>query len=387
MIPYNLLPIEAHVWMIQAEQARIPVLLSAAQMFHEAHAWTQEAATQLQTQAGNLSPDWKDMAADSFQAKTGRSIADLKMWGDRIAGSRVTSQLTTLAGTLPEALATVLGLYGEYQALTSNIFTAGAAFPVWQASATRMNKLAAQYETTMLAVCGAAGVTNPGDLIPNFTISSADAVKSANAAVDFLTEVQSLAQSVGGGSGGLGSSANLSGLNLPSPVGFNPQDWAAWQGPSLAGLDANSLTAGASGGVPGLPSAGSAPGASLPSGAVGLVGGGLGGIPGLGGASARRTTSSEPEIRPGAASSKTSGGGAVPPMMPGSAGTGGAGTLRPGAAEDSNGRSEGGRRHATAIDGVTAGLRGRAGATDGFALPRGRRGESDTGTVELIEAT
>ncbi|WP_027943978.1 hypothetical protein [Amycolatopsis taiwanensis] len=387
MIPYNVLPIEAHVWMIQQEQARIPVLLSAAQMFTEAHAWTQEAATQLQTNAGNLSPDWRDMAADSFQAKTGRSIADLKMWGDRIAGSQVSSQLTTLASTLPEALSTVLGLYGEYQAAISNIFTAGAAIPIWQASATRMTALGAQYDSTMLAVCAAAGVTNPGDLIPNFNISSADAVKTANAAVDFLTEVQSLAQSVGGGSGSLGSPSSLKDLNLPSSVGFNPQDWASWQGPSLAGLGASSLTAGASGGMPSLSPAGSAPVASLPPGAVGLVGSGLGGIPGLGGASGKRTTSSEAEIRPGAASSKTSGGGAVPPMMPQNLGAGGAGTLRPGVAEDSNGRSEGSHRHATAIDGVTAELRGRAGSSDGFVLPRGRRGESDTGTVELIEAT
>ncbi|TVT16160.1 hypothetical protein FNH05_36775, partial [Amycolatopsis rhizosphaerae] len=229
MIPYIVLPPPAHQAMITAEQAHIPVLRSAARMWQDVHAWSEAAAADLQQNSGNLvTADWKDKAADSFEAKTGRSIADLRTWSDRIAGSQVWTHLEGLADALPAAQAAVQTFASEFDATWQNPLTWGLAAQAWQNSANVMDALGGQFQTAMLAVCQAAGVTNPADLIPNFNISSADAVKTADAAVNFLTEVQSLAQTAGIG----GGSSSGTSLNLPSlsgalggtQVSWNPQD-------------------------------------------------------------------------------------------------------------------------------------------------------------------
>ncbi|MGW7531323.1 hypothetical protein [Amycolatopsis sp. NPDC054798] len=399
MIPYNLLLPDFHKAMIDAEQAHIPTLRSAATMWSEVHAWSQTAAEELRRNAGTVTlAGWQDKAADSFEAKVGRSIADLTTWSDRIAASQVSTHLNALADTLPVTQGLVEGFYAEYVTTRMNPLAWELALQAWQSSATAMNELGAQYDGAMLAVCGAAGVTNPADLIPNFTISSADAVKTADAAVNLLTEVQSLAQAagIGGGSGGtspdlsklaggLTGAANAHGLSL------NPQDWQSGQGLSLAGLGPGSLSpgdlGGAIGGMPGLSPAGSAPvAAGLPFGALGAAGAGLGAMPALRSTAAKRS-SVEPE---GASSGSARGGagGMVPPMTPHGMGAGTAGTLRPGTAENTDGQSANGRRRSTANDGVAVALRGRAsGAPDGFAARPNRFGESGTGTVELITST
>ncbi|WP_409180069.1 hypothetical protein F9C11_26520 [Amycolatopsis sp. VS8301801F10] len=397
MIPYNVLLPDFHKAMIDAEQAHIPTLRSAATMWSEVHAWSQTAAAELRRNAGTVTlAGWQDKAADSFEAKVGRSIADLTTWSDRIAASQVSTQLNALADTLPVTQGLVEGFYAEYAAARMNPLTWELALQAWQSSATVMNELGAQYDGAMLAVCGAAGVTNPADLIPNFAISSADAVKTADAAVNLLTEVQSLAQAAGIG-GGSGASADLSkltgGVNLNGAanahgLSLNPEDWKSGQGLALAGLGPGSLSpgdlGGALGGMPGLSPAGSAPVASgLPFGALGAAGAGLGAMPAMRSPAAKRG-SAEPE---GTASGSARGGagGMLPPMTPHGMGAATAGTLRPGAAENTDGHSAGGRRRSTAHDGVTVALRGRTGGGPEASAPGpGRFGESGTGTVELI---
>ncbi|MFB9924366.1 hypothetical protein ACFORO_10725 [Amycolatopsis halotolerans] len=395
MIPYNVLLPDFHKAMINAEQAHIPTLRSAATMWSEVHAWSQTAAAELRRNAGTVTlAGWQDKAADSFESKVGRSIADLTTWSDRIAASQVSTQLNALADTLPVTQGLVEGFFAEYAATRMNPLTWELALQAWQSSATVMNELGGQYDGAMLAVCGAAGVTNPADLIPNFTISSADAVKTADAAVNLLTEVQSLAQTAGIGSGS-GTSPDLSKLTsgLPGAIGGNghglsldPKDWTSGQGISLAGLGPGSLSPGDLGGaLGGMPSAaGSAPVASgLPFGALGAAGAGIGAMPAMRSTAAKRS-SVEPE---GTASGSARGGagGMVPPMTPHGMGAGAAGTLRPGSAENTDGQSANGRRRSTANDGVTVALRGRAnGAQDGFVARPNRFGESGSGTVELI---
>ncbi|MFE3170382.1 hypothetical protein ACFXPA_14040 [Amycolatopsis sp. NPDC059090] len=401
MIPYNVLLPDFHKAMIDAEQAHIPTLRSAATMWSEVHAWSQTAAAELRRNAGTVTlAGWQDKAADSFEAKVGRSIADLTTWGDRIGASQVSTHLNALADTLPVTQGLVEGFYAEYAATRMNPLTWELALQAWQSSATVMNELGAQYDGAMLAVCGAAGVTNPADLIPNFNISSADAVKTADAAVNFLTEVQSLAQAAGIGSGS-GSSPDLSKLtgSLPGALGgtghglsLDPKDWTSGQGLALAGLGPGSLSpgdlGGAIGGIGGMPSpAGSAPVASgLPFGALGAAGAGLGAMPAMRSTAAKRS-SVEPE---GTATGSARGGagGMMPPMTPHGMSAGAAGTLRPGSAENTDGHSANGRRRSTANDGVTVALRGRSnGAQDGFVARPNRFGESGSGTVELINTT
>ncbi|MFE0025226.1 hypothetical protein [Amycolatopsis sp. NPDC059021] len=403
MIPYNVLPPEAHIAMISAEQAHIPTLRSAAAMWQEVHSWSQTAAADLRRNAGDLTlADWRDKAADSFEAKVGRSIADLTMWSDRIAASQVTTRLNALADTLPATQLAVQGFFDEYLATRMNPLTWGLAIQAWQNSAMAMNTLGGHYDGVMLSVCQAAGATNPADLIPNFNVSSADAVKTADAAVNLLTEVQSLAQAagIGGSSSGGGTLPKLPDIpglsDGTQAVGWNPQDWASWQGPSLAGLGPGSLTpgdlaAGSAGGLPGLSPAGSAPGPSgLPFGALGAANSGLGAIPAVRAGTGKRS-GADSGVASGAAagSARGSAGGMVPPMTPHNPASGSAGTLRPGTAENADGQSAGGRRKATGNDGVTAALRGRAGGTgqEGFAHRPYSLSESGTGTVELIEAS
>lgn len=134
MIPYNLLLPDFHKAMIDAEQAHIPTLRSAATMWSEVHAWSQTAAAELRRNAGTVTlAGWQDKAADSFEAKVGRSIADLTTWSDRIAASQVSTHLNALADTLPVTQGLVEGFYAEYAATRMNPLTWELALQAWQA--------------------------------------------------------------------------------------------------------------------------------------------------------------------------------------------------------------------------------------------------------------
>ncbi|WP_410635250.1 hypothetical protein [Amycolatopsis sp. cmx-4-83] len=392
VVPYNLLPIELHRDMVQAEQAKVPVLLDAAKMWTECREWIDAASTELNTRAGRLTPEWQDDAGRAHEEKTQRSLAELKMWGERIDAARPAETLTTLASSISDALAEVMTCYAAYCAADLNPLTAiPAKIAAQQASAFRMNALGAQFDVSMLKVVAASGMQSPGDLMPTPKAaaegnSPADFVKAAEAGMSALTELEGLAESAGVGSGGgTGGDSPLPGL-----PGLG-QDVSS--GLSLAGLSpatALPLSGAALGGLPG--GGGAAPVASALPGMFGAAGG-LGAIPTLAKPVAgKRAPSLASEVRPGTATpaSAKPAGSSMPPMMPPHGGSGAAaGTLRPGSPEQPTGRGGAGRRAAAATDGVPAKLRGRSanGSPDaGFTLPRGRRtGETDADSVQLLD--
>ncbi|GAB3728278.1 hypothetical protein GCM10027598_48590 [Amycolatopsis oliviviridis] len=399
MFPYGVLPMEVLVGCITQTQACIPVLTEKSMMWKEARAWVEEAKVELQTRANNLAPDWTDDAGRAFAEKTKVSLADLTLWGQRIDDSQVSEKLASLAAALPGAETTVLGLAAEYEAcvLTLNF---PAAFGVQQQAGAFLSGLGNQFDMTMLSMCAAAGIANPADLVPGFpqvTGSAADAVKTADAAVNLLTEVQSLTESLGVGGGSTsGSSGLLDGWNGSEvPSASNPGGTSAGGGPTLAGLAPSALASGGlapSGGLSGggLPSTGLASLPPMPMRTLGAAGG-LGGIPAASRAgSGKRVTGPVAEIPPGGTlgSAKATGGGMMPPGMPQHAAGAAGGTVRPGAAEHPQERSGDDRRPASGTDGVMAALRGRAVEADGngFTMPGHRRvAESDTGSLQLLE--
>ncbi|QXV62316.1 hypothetical protein [Amycolatopsis sp. TNS106] len=390
---------EVMVGCITQTQACVPVLMQKSTMWKEARAWVEEAKVELQTRANDLAPDWTDDAGRAFEEKTKLSLADLTMWGQRIDDSQVSEKLASLAAALPEAQGIVLGMAAEYEAMMLSLNFPGA-FGVQQKAGVFLSGLGTRFDTTMLSMCAAAGIANPADLLPGFpqvTGSAADAVKTADAAMNLLTEVQSLSESLGGGAGGKlpDSSGLLDGWNgseAPSASGLAS---SAGNGPTLAGLAPNALASGNLPGAPlsalsggGLPSSGLGALPPIPLGTLGAAGG-LGGVPAASRAgSGKRALGSMAEIPPGGTigSAKGAGGGMMPPGMPQHA-AGTAGTVRPGAAEHPHERSEEAPRPASGADGVVAALRGRAvdGDGTGFTIPGHRRAESDTGSLQLLE--
>ncbi|ONF72561.1 hypothetical protein [Amycolatopsis keratiniphila] len=387
---------EVIVGCISQTQACIPVLTEKSRMWKEARAWVEDAKVELQTRANDLAPDWTDDAGRAFEEKTELSLADLTLWGQRIDDSQVSEKLAELAASLPGTEAVVLGLAAEYEAfmLTLNF---PAAFAAQQQAGAALSTLGTRFDLAMLSMCTAAGIANPADILPGFpqiTGSAADAVKTADAAVNLLTEVQSLTESLGVGSGGtLPDTSGLldgwTGSEVPSAS--NP----GGGGLSLAGLAPNALTPGPLVGAPssGLSGGGMPPSglASLPPMPLGTLGaaGGLGGMPASRAGVGKRASSPMAEIPPGGtigSSKGAPGGGMMPPGMP-QHGAGTTGTVRPGAAEHPHERSED-QRPALGTDGVATALRGRAvdAEGNGFTIPGHRRAaESDTGSLQLLE--
>ncbi|NBH04471.1 hypothetical protein GTY80_14575, partial [Amycolatopsis sp. SID8362] len=232
VVPYNLLPIELHRDMVQAEQAKVSVLLDAAKMWTECREWIDAASTELNTRVGRLTPEWQDDAGRAHEEKTQRSLAELKMWGERIDAAQPAETLTTLASSISEAYTEVMACYAAYCAADLNPLTAlPAKIAAQQASAFRMNALGGQFDVSMLKVVAASGLQSPGDLMPTPKAaaegnSPADFVKAAEAGMSALTELEGLAESVGVGGGGDSS--------VPPVPGLTGQDGSA--GPSLAGL-------------------------------------------------------------------------------------------------------------------------------------------------------
>lgn len=395
MIPYQLLPIEMHDEMARAEAGKVQALLDAANMWTEVRAWIDTTAAEISTRVGELSPEWTDDAGRLHEEQAQRTLAELKFWGDRIDLAKPAETLTTLASDVTATAAAVAAFYADYQLIKFNPLAAPAAFALQQASGLKMTELGGHFDTSMLSVCAAAGIESPADLLPEQQAVSAegnsptDFLAAAEAGMNALTELQSLAEtagSFGGGAGsGLPASEGLSGLGSQNGS----------SGISLAGLAPLPPTASS------LPSLGGLPGGSgvppMPSGLLGGIGA-AGGLGGLGGAAkpvvGKRAPSLASEIQPGAASpsgTKSAGAG-VPPMMSphGGGGQATAGTLRPGSSDQPTGRNGASRRTSSGgSDGVPAKLRGRAanGNPDaGFTLARGRRpGESESGSVQMLD--
>ncbi|MEU6265068.1 hypothetical protein [Saccharopolyspora shandongensis] len=373
-IPYNLLPIEAHMAMITAEQANVAVLTDAARMWTEVRSWIEEARVELHTRAGELSPQWKDDAGRAHEEKVQRSLAELTMWADRIDAAQPVETLTTLAGAIPEALGTVTGLYESYMLAMSNPLTMGMAPAFQQAAGARMSALGAQFDMSMLKVVAASGLQSPGDVLPApkgglpvVEGSPSEFLKAANAGMDVLSELQNLASSMTDGA----TAPDVSGATGPSLAGATP----------VTGPVPNAHLGA------GLPSVSGPP---VPSGGLGWAGaaGGAGMMPLAKPVAGKRAPSLAAEVKPGtaaAAGTKPVTGAMPPPMIPPSAGQGAAGTLRPGSAEQSGGRTESKRKPA-GTDGVPESLRGRSGGDAAFHRTSGQRTrDTDSGPSRLLE--
>ncbi|EMD26321.1 hypothetical protein [Amycolatopsis azurea] len=383
-VPYNLLPIEAHLAMITAEQANIAVLTDAARMWTESRAWIENASAELHTRVGELSPTWQDDAGRAHEEKAQRSLAELKFWGERIDLAQPAETLTTLAGGIQETMQEVSLLHSQYMAAMSSPLTAWAAPLIQQASGARMTALGAQFDMSMLKVVSASGIQQPDHMMPEMPQpaaegnSPADFIKAAEAGMNALSELQGLAESagVGGGSGG-----TLPEGSLPNIPGYDGSS-----GVSLAGLAPLPTAAGAVpalGGLGGLPGGSGAP--PVPTGLLGGIGvaSGMAGLPvAAKPIGTKKAPSLASEIQPGAASPSTAKAAATPMSPMSSPHTGAqntASTLRPSSGDQPTGRNGSAKRASSGkSDGVPAKLRGRAANTPeaGFTLARGRRPDS-----------
>lgn len=377
-VPYNLFPMETLFPMMEAEGANAPALLDAAKMWTQVREWVGETQTLLNTRAGELSPQWTDEAGRAHEEKIQRTLAELKMWGERLDAAQVPATLTTLAADVQATQAIVTGLHASYTAVAYNPLTAAAALPLQQAAATKMTELGGNFDMSMLKVVSGAGLETPGDVLPSapggnasaegnspadFIKAATSGVSFASAGLDDLQDLQSLGSALGG-SGDAGSAlppAHSGGLSL---AGLSPDLPAAL---SAAG--------GSLGPLPG-PGAGGAPAVS--------------GLPGLAGASTaasllpaarpvtgKRAPGLAGEVQAGWAETPAAAAapGAAGPMMPGLGQGMSSGTLRPGSSESPTGRSGSARKPAKRTEGVPSALRGRAGAGDpaGFTLSARRR--------------
>ncbi|XVV02632.1 hypothetical protein ACQPW3_35560 [Actinosynnema sp. CA-248983] len=342
-VPYNALPIEAHVAMITAEQANVPVLTDAARMWTEVRTWIESARVELHTRAQDLAPHWTDEAGREMEEKFQRSDAELKMWGERIDASKVSETLTTLAAAIPETLQTVSALYEGYLAAISNPFTAGLAVAFQQAAGTRMTALGGQFDMSMLTVCAASGIKSPGDVLPELPQVSKEDLEAATAALGAATSLQGLASSA------MGAAGSVPDVSLPDIPGLDT---------SLAGAT-TAPTPTVPTGVP--PTGGGAPS---------LSGGPLLGVPATSatGVPLARPAGKRPEpTTHGSKPGTMTGTPMMPPMMP----PGGRhSTLRPSTSDNRAARPRTVRRSAEATDGVPEGLRGRSGDTPPPASPR-----------------
>ncbi|MFJ8913028.1 hypothetical protein [Amycolatopsis sp. NPDC102389] len=401
MIPYNMLPIEMHVEMIKAENGNISVLTDAARMWTEVRGWIDAAQVELHTRVAELSPQWTDENGRAMEEKTQRTLAELKMWGERIDAAQPAAALNALATSIPATAAAVAGFYSSYLAVVGLPFGVGAAAAAGfqQLSATAMNTLATEFDVSIGQVVAASGVRNPAEVLPAQQVSTegnspTDVLKAATAGMTTLQELQDLSSSLtSGGSGG------ATGLDS-SALGQNMPGWSAGGGPSLAGLTSTlpPVVPGLPAGVPGagLSPVGSAPVASG-LGLLGAAGAGAGGLPMSKAAVTKRAaTQNIAEGAPtaagtntGAAGKAATGGGAPPMMPPGSGNASPPGTLQPGSANQPTGRAGSSRKTAEGTEGVPAELRGRSGNGDqafGLRQPkRPRAVESESASVQLLD--
>ncbi|WP_410661626.1 hypothetical protein [Amycolatopsis sp. lyj-112] len=399
MIPYNMLPIEMHMEMINAENGSVPVLNDAARMWTEVRGWIGAAQVELHTRVAELSPQWTDENGRAMEEKTQRTLAELKMWGERIDAAQPAAALTTLAASIPATLAAVTGFYDSYLAVVGiPIVGQAAAATFQQLSATAMNALAVEFDMSIGQVVAASGVQNPAEVLPTQQVSTegnspTDVLEAATAGMTTLQELQDLSSSLtSGGSGGAGLDSSALSPNVPG--------WSAGGGPSLAGLTSTlpPVTPGLPTGLPGagLPPMSGAPVASG-LGLLGAAGAGAGGLPMSKAAMAKRAAAqSIAEGAPTAAGAntgtagKSATGGSPPPMMPPAGGHATPpGTLQPGSADQPTGRAGSSRKTAVGTEGVPAELRGRSGSGDpafGLRKPkRPRTGESESASVELLD--
>ncbi|RSM76680.1 hypothetical protein DL991_24775 [Amycolatopsis sp. WAC 01375] len=395
-----MLPIEMHVEMIKAENGNISVLTDAARMWTEVRGWIDAAQVELHTRVAELSPQWTDENGRAMEEKTQRTLAELKMWGERIDAAQPAAALNTLATSIPATAAAVAGFYSSYLAAIGIPFGLGAAAAAGfqQLSATAMNTLAAEFDMSIGQVVAASGVRNPAEVLPAQQVSAegnspTDVLKAATAGMTTLQELQDLSSSLtsGGSGGATGLDSSALGQNIPG--------WSADGGPSLAGL--TSTVPPVNPGLPaGLPGAGLPPvsGAPVASGLglLGAAGTGAGGLPMSKAAVSKRAAQSIAEGAPTAAGTNTGAtakpatGGGTPPMMPPASGHASPpGTLQPGAANQPTGRAGSSRKTAEGTEGVPAELRGRSGSGDqafGRRQPkRPRTGESESTSVQLLD--
>ncbi|RSN33728.1 hypothetical protein DL990_15325 [Amycolatopsis sp. WAC 01416] len=395
-----MLPIEMHVEMIKAENGNISVLTDAARMWTEVRGWIDAAQVELHTRVAELSPQWTDENGRAMEEKTQRTLAELKMWGERIDAAQPAAALNTLATSIPATAAAVAGFYSSYLAAIGIPVGLGAAAAAGfqQLSATAMNTLAAEFDMSIGQVVAASGVRNPAEVLPAQQVSAegnspTDVLKAATAGMTTLQELQDLSSSLtsGGSGGATGLDSSALGQNIPG--------WSADGGPSLAGL--TSTVPPVNPGLPaGLPGAGLPPvsGAPVASGLglLGAAGTGAGGLPMSKAAVSKRAAQSIAEGAPTAAGTNTGAtakpatGGGTPPMMPPASGHASPpGTLQPGAANQPTGRAGSSRKTAEGTEGVPAELRGRSGSGDqafGRRQPkRPRTGESESTSVQLLD--
>lgn len=352
-IPYNLLPMEMLVAMSSAEVANAPGYLDAARMWTEVRTWIDGARTELRNRSESLLPHWQDQAAQDWAAKVQADDADLAGWAARIDGSQVSAALTTLSGAITRTHMEVLALHGQYMAALSNPLTAGAALGFQQAAGAVMSALGAQFDAAIMTTASAAGIKAPD--IPTVEIkpsadgnTAEDAVKALTATADAMSEVETLATSLGIGQSGAG--------------GTGLADYASGS-PTLAGLETTVPTATLTSGS--MPGAGTAPtlsGMSLPYGTLGGAGFPATAKP----LAVKRAPVAAADIAPGvanpaaAASTKA---GSMPPMMPPMAGhgAGAAGAaVRPLASTAPTGRSRITKERTDGASSVPVELRGRA---------------------------
>ncbi|MFI7677938.1 hypothetical protein [Actinophytocola sp. NPDC049390] len=350
-IPYNMLPMEMLVAMSSAEAANAPGYVDAARMWTDVRTWIDSARTELRNRSESLLPHWQDAAAQEWATKVQAEDADLAGWAARIDAAQPSATLTTLAGAITRTNQEVLALHGQYMAALSNPLTAWAALGFQQAAGAVMTALGAQFEVAIAKTASAAGVEAPD--IPRVEIKPSaegntpeDAIKALTATSDAMSELQTLATTLGFGqssAGGGGDLADYAG-GLPSLAGLNPTV------PSGA-----TLTSGAA------PGAGTAPtlsGMSLPYGTLGGAGFPATAKP----LAAKRAPVAAADIAPGVSTpaAATARAGAVPPMMPPMAGQAAGAAVRPGPASTvPTGRSRTAKKQADASHAVPADLRGR----------------------------
>jgi hypothetical protein len=352
-VPYNMLPMEMLVAMSSAEVVNAQGYLDAARMWTDVRTWIDGARTELRNRSESLLPHWKDAAAAAWAADVAIDDADLAGWAARIDSSQVSATLTTLSSAITRTHQEVLALHGQYLAAMSSPLTQWMAPPIQQAAGAVMTALGAQFEGAIMTTATAAGIKAPDiptvDFKPSADGNSADdAIKAITATSDALSEVETLATSLGIGQtgGGGGDLANYAG-------GM----------PSLAGLD-TTLPTGAnltSGAAPGVGTAPTLSGMSLPYGTLGGTGFPATAKP----LAAKRAPVAAADIAPGVANPAAAGAakaGSVPPMMPPMAGQGAGAAVRPSTSTAPTGRSRVAKKRTDASNAVPADLRGRAGA-------------------------
>ncbi|MCP2323130.1 hypothetical protein HDA40_001637 [Hamadaea flava] len=357
MVPYNFLPIETHLAMVTAQNANVAALTDAARMWTQVREWIAAAEVELHVRAADLLPHWPDEAGRELERETQRTLAELKMWGERIDASQVVAGLGTLAAAVPASFQIVSGLHQSYLAALSNPLTAWAALGFQQASGAEMTALGGLFDTTMLQVCSAAGIRTP-----NVSIGPASEGNSTDDVVTAVESVTSAVTSLQGLVSAAGVSANLSDLSGLTGDGL-----------SLSGADLIPNLPGGS-----LPGVDSAPTVSVPGGSLGAAVG----TPTLPAAvrtlAGRRAVGVGPELSVAAtaAGASASAAGMTPPMVPPGAARAADGTLRPVSASSPTGRARRGEQPVDGTGGVPRELRGRSGSGDqsfGTAKARGSR--------------